>query len=125
MHLMPFFCIPLAIAGSDTGASMRTLLAPATDGWIAQEQPRLYSGKEIFEYMDGAGEVYLAYRFRALLVQRYSRPHQEEILAEIFDMGSSENAFGISTCLRGRGPAVRIGQDGEFKSGPLTFWRGQ
>ncbi len=114
---------PLTLTAVDT--SMLTLLPEATNGWSLQEKPRLYSGREIFEYMDGAGEVYLAYHYTAVLVARYARPNREEILVEVFDMGTSENAFGISTYMRGRGPAVGIGQDGEYKSGLLTFWRGR
>ncbi len=113
---------PLTLLTAD--ASMLTFLPAATNGWSVQVQPRLYSGREIFEYMDGAGEVYLAYHYRAVLVARYARRDRQEILVEIFDMGTSENAFGISTYMRGRGPTVRIGQDGEYRSGLLTFWRG-
>jgi len=102
---------------------MRTFLPDTVGAWKVLEPARLYTGKQIFEYMDGAGEVYLAYHFDTLLVQRYARPNQEEILVEIFDLGDERNAFGISTYMRGRGPAVRIGQDGEYKSGLLCFWR--
>lgn len=104
---------------------MLKFLPAAANGWSVQEQPRLYSGREIFEYMDGAGEVYLAYHYRAVLVARYARPDRQEILVEIFDMVTSEGAFGISTYMRGRGTSVRIGQDGEYRSGLLTFWRGR
>ncbi len=104
---------------------MLKLLPPTVRGWSMQDQPRRYTGREIFEYMDGAGEVYLAYHYRAVLVARYSRPEREEILVEVFDMGTPENAFGISTYMRGRGPGIRIGQDGEYRSGFLTFWRGR
>ena len=47
--------------------------------------------------MNGAGEVYLAYGFQRLLVQRYARPNQEEILVEVFDMGYPRNAYGALT----------------------------
>ncbi len=127
MPLMPFFFIvfPFGLAVSDTGASMRTFLPQVIEGWNVEAEPRFFSGREIFSYMDGAGEVYLAYHYTALLVQRYLRAGQEEILVEIFDMGTPESAFGISTYMRGRGPAIRIGQDGEYKSGLITFWRGR
>jgi hypothetical protein len=102
---------------------MQQFLPSSIDGWTVLEPGRLYSGREIFEYMDGAGEVYLAYNFDSLLVQRYSRAGQEEILVEIFDMGLPRNAFGVFTYMLGRGPAVPIGQDGEYKSGLLCFWK--
>lgn len=117
--------VPLVMAPPDTltPAPMQQFLPSSIDGWTVLEPGRLYSGREIFEYMDGAGEVYLAYNFDSLLVQRYSRAGQEEILVEIFDMGLPRNAFGVFTYMLGRGPAVPIGQAGEYKSGLLCFWK--
>lgn len=102
---------------------MQKLLPPPVDQWSISEPARSYSGDEIFHYMDGAGEVYLAYQFKDLLVQRYVSTEKSEILIEIFDMGSARNAYGIYTYMQGRGPAVEIGQNGEYKSGLLCFWR--
>jgi len=104
---------------------MQPLLPLSIHQWKAFGESRPYAGQEIFGYMDGAGEVYRAYDYRELLTQRYVHPSQGEILAEIFDMGSSRNAFGVFTYMQGRGPAVEIGQDGEYKNGLLCFWRGK
>ncbi|MFH0991462.1 MAG: DUF6599 family protein [bacterium] len=119
--------LPLIIAPSDTlsQTAMQKLLPQSLNQWTVSESARAYSGKEIFKYMNGAGEVYLAYGFHRLLVQRYARPGQEEILVELFDMELPRNAFGAFTNMQGRGPAVGIGQDGEYKSGLLTFWKGR
>jgi len=122
---LPLLILPLVLTVPDSTTPMHLLLPDAFDGWAASEPARIYAGREIFKYMDGAGEVYLAYRFESLLVQRYASPGEEEILVEIFKMGNAQNAFGISTYLRGRGPAVHVGQDGEYKGGFLTFWKGE
>jgi len=106
-----------------TTPAMERLLPPSVHQWTPSEPGLIYRGREIFTYIDGAGEVYLAYNFDSVLVRRYARPGHEEILVEIFDMGSSENAFGVYSYLQGRGPTVPIGQDGEYKSGLLCFWR--
>jgi hypothetical protein len=101
----------------------RELLPEKINGWIASDTARLYSGEEIFDYMDGAGEIYRSYNFNNLLVQRYACPSKEEILVEIFDMGSARNAYGVFTYMQGRGTGVSIGQNGEYKFGLLTFWK--
>lgn len=119
------FILTFVLVAPDTGTPMQNFLPVAVDGWTMSEPSRLFVGREIFTYMDGAGEVYLAYKFDRLLVQRYACPNQEEILLEIFDMETARNAFGISTYMRGRGRPPRIGQDGEYKSGLLSFWRGR
>jgi hypothetical protein len=124
--MLPFaLLLFIAMTPSDTltPTSMQRLLPPSVQQWIPSESSRVYTGREIFTYIDGAGEVYLAYNFASVLVQRYVRPGQEEILVEIFDMASSRNAFGVYTYMMGRGPAVPIGQDGEYKRGLLCFWR--
>lgn len=104
---------------------MQKLLPASALSWTQSEQPKVYSGREIFQYMDGAGEVYLAYGFQRLLTQRYAKTEQEEILVEIFDMGAARNAFGAFTSIKGHGTPVDIGQGGEYKSGLLAFWRGR
>jgi len=121
------FILTFAMTPPDTltQSAMQELLPTSLRGWEVSEPARFYSGREIFHYMDGAGEVYLAYGFRRLLVQRYARPNQEEILVEIFDMGLPRSAFGAFTNMQGRGPAVAIGQQGEFKTGLLSFWKGR
>jgi len=119
--------LPLMMTPSDTltQAVLQKLLPTSVHEWNFAEPSRVYTGREIFKYMDGAGEVYLAYGFQRLLVQRYAHPNQEEILVEIFDMGLPRNAYGAFTNMQGRGPAVEIGQNGEYKSGLLTFWKGR
>ncbi len=104
---------------------MHDFLPSSVHQWKISEAPHSYPGRSIFDYMDGAGEVYLAYKFEDLLVQRYACPGQEEILAELYDMGSPLGAFGIFSYMMGRGPTVPIGQDGEYKGGLLCFWRGR
>jgi hypothetical protein len=119
--------LSLAMPPSDTmtPAVLERFLPPSIDQWTPSESSRIYRGREIFTYIDGAGEVYLAYRFDSVLVQRYARPGQEEILVEIFDMGTSHNAFGVYTYMQGRSPELPIGQAGEYRSGLLCFWRGR
>ena len=120
-------CSPPSFAQQHTSkpTAMDSKLPAAIGTRKSSGAPVSYPGKRIFDYMDGAGEVYRAYDFQDLLVQRYTCPGQEEILVEFFDMGSPRNAFGVFTYMKGRGPAVQIGQDAEYKSGLLCFWKGR
>lgn len=49
----------------------------------------------IFDYMDGAGELYLAYRLRALDVVEFRAPREEPILVELYSLENSDDAFGL------------------------------
>jgi Family of unknown function (DUF6599) len=121
--LFMFLCFFMTGPDAPSGFPMEKFLPSSIHRWTVSDSALCYHGKAIFNYMDGAGEVYLAYDFRDLLVQRYACPGQEEILVEIFDMGLPRNAFGIFSYMEGRGPAVAVGQAGEYKSGLLCFWK--
>jgi hypothetical protein len=120
-----FLMLSVMMAQMDTLQVSRVekLLSSSFKEWNVAGPVRRYSGEQIYDYMDGAGEVFLSYNFKHLIVQRYVALNQEELLVELFDMETSANAFGICTYMLGRGATVDIGQDGEYKSGLLTFWQ--
>ena len=63
--------------------------------WNRLESPRIINSKNIFKYMNGAGELYLGYRFRHLEVFDYTSADQGNILVELYFMESSDDAFGL------------------------------
>ena len=69
---------------------------PKTVGvWQRPDLPRVINSKNIFEYMNGAGELYLGYRFRHLEVFVYTSADQNNILVELYFMETSDDAFGL------------------------------
>ncbi len=69
---------------------------PKTIGvWTRPDSPRVINSKNIFEYMDGAGELYLAYRFDRLEVYEYKADDEKSILVELYYMETSNDAFGL------------------------------
>jgi len=69
---------------------------PKTVGvWNRSESPRIITTKNIFKYMNGAGELYLGYRFRHLEVFDYTSADQGNILVELYFMESPDDAFGL------------------------------
>lgn len=110
--------------GEATENAMLKFLPHEIYGWKAQEKVETYNRETIYDYMDGAGEIYLAYDFRGLLVQRYVKAKAPDITVEIFDMGSSEDAFGIFSHGQGRvEKEMGIGQGSEYRGGLLCFWK--
>ncbi len=67
----------------------------SVDGWTRSAAARRIEPAAIFEYMDGAGELYLAYRFDHLEVVEYASEDQGEILVELYWMRSSDDAYGL------------------------------
>jgi hypothetical protein len=92
--------------------------------WTAESKDRMYDRETIFSYIDGAGEVYRAYNMRSCLSRRYTSPNAPAIVLDIFDMGTSEDAFGVFTHDRD-GRAVDVGQGALYRPGWLSFWKGR
>lgn len=92
------------------------------DGWQKAGNPVTYDQKTLYEYIDGGAELYIAYDFRALYAFRYTSGNDMEIVIDIFDMGSSYDAFGVFS--HGREVDDKeLGQGSEYNSGLLTFWK--
>lgn len=112
-------CLALSRAADDPAA-----LAPAPPaGWSVDGDDGRYDRQTIFDYMDGAGEVYLSFDFRSLFVRNYTREGEEGIVLELYDMGSAAEAYGIFSRSRER-EETGIGNAFEFRSGYCVFWKG-
>ncbi|OGD19979.1 MAG: hypothetical protein A2W03_16030 [Candidatus Aminicenantes bacterium RBG_16_63_16] len=111
-----------AAAAQVESADLAKFLPAEIDGWRPAAADELYTGDRIFEYIDGAGEVYRAYNYRSLLARRYARPGQPDIIADFFDMGVAADAFGVFT--HGlEGARLDIGQGAVASEGQLSFWK--
>jgi hypothetical protein len=115
----------LAACGEELGmVKTGEALVAKIDGWELKGDPERYSGEGIYDYMDGAGELYRLFGYRELVVARYGREGEPEILVEIFEMGRSNDAFGVFTHAR-EGPSAGVGSDSYSRSGLLCFWKGR
>ena len=99
------------------------VLPDQVDGWSTAERDQLYTRDDIFDYMNGAGEMYLAYDFEKLFFREYTRPAAPPFIAEIYEMNSSEDAYGVFTNDTD-GKAVNVGQGAIYAQGLLRFWKG-
>ena len=91
-------------------------------GWKADGQDKVFTRQTIFDYMDGGGEIYLAYDFQRLLAREYARPGAPRIVAEVYQMASSRDAYGVFTHDTD-GQPVTVGQAGLYSAGLLRFWK--
>jgi hypothetical protein len=126
--------IPRAAQAEDKKASSMNLELPQTlNGWTLSGPAQRVEPKAIFDYMDGAGELYLGYRFKFLDVYEYNNPGQSDILVELYWMDSADDAFGLFSGDWG-GDAVDLasvpGQDSPsivralYGAGLLRIWSG-
>jgi len=112
------------VKGEQKGKMNPEISLPAeAAGWKWDGKEMKYGSKSVFQYMDGSAELYLAYGFQNLRVRRFEKLNQPPITLELYDMASSENAYGVFSFER-QDESVRIGQGSEFGGGLLRFWKG-
>lgn len=126
------FLIALLIGGSfllmaqkshaDPLEALHKALPNQIEGWTVQPKDRYFDDETIFDYIDGAGEIYKAYNMRKCLSRRYTTPNGPPIVLDIFDMQSSEDAFGVFTHDQD-GEHIDVGQGALYRSGWLSFWK--
>jgi len=117
--------LPQGITGEAKGNMKQEISLPLESaGWKWDRKDLNYNRRTIFDYIDGAGELYLSYNFQGVRVRRFEKPGQPSIIAELFDMGSSEEAYGVFSFER-QDEDAGIGQGSEFGGGLLRFWKGK
>ncbi len=119
----------MPLPGAVMTAAALLALAPASPdevaGWTAVGPATRYDASTIFKYIDGHGEVYLAYGMTACFARRYAGPAGEgDLVLDVFEMDSAADAFGVFTHSR-EGEAVDLGQGASFGYGTLALWKGR
>jgi hypothetical protein len=102
--------------------SLGNLLPQEINGWKVKGKGTVYNPKTIFDYINGAGEVYRSYNFKELWSMRFAKEGKPDIIADIFDMATSKDAFGVFTHDL-EGEETGIGQGSTYKGGLLSFWK--
>jgi hypothetical protein len=96
---------------------------PEAADWTWDQNETAFEGDSLYNYIDGAAEVYLAYNFQSLSARRYTKTGHPDIIADVYRMGSAEDAFGVFS-LEQQDPEAGIGQGSEFGGSLLRFWKG-
>ncbi len=97
-------------------------LFPEIKGWKETAPVRSYSPNRLFDYIDGAADLYLTYDFQELLVQEYQNEEKATVVVEIYRHPNPLQAFGIySQERRPGGNFVEVGVQGYTDAGVLNF----
>jgi len=91
--------------------------------WEFSEEPEMYLPETLFEYINGAAEIYLVYDFQELIVAQFEKKDSPASLTmEIYDMGEVKNSFGIYSAERfPDSNFLSIGNGGYVEEGALNF----
>ncbi len=104
-------------------AEMSPYYLPESVGaWSRPESSKIIDSTNIFKYMNGAGELYLGYRFDRLEVFDYTSENQDNILVELYFMETSDDAFGLLSLDWGGEPVSFDGSPANSSNQSLTSW---
>lgn len=78
--------------------------------------------EDFYRYINGGAELYLNYGFKKLAKRNYLFGGSHQLKAEIFDMGSPANAFGVFSYSRDT-VNIDVGQGAQYMGGSLIFWQ--
>lgn len=89
-------------AGQSPAPAQSIQWLPPTDfapGWQWSAPPTAYSPDDLFEYINGNADLYLAYDFVELVTVEFVNGEQSLVI-DIYNMGNPLNAFGIYSTYR-------------------------
>jgi len=123
---MLLYILSIVIIGAcgmrEESQKLARLLPDAVEGWQIGREDQVFNRGNLYNYINGGAEIYLAYGFKELINRTYVLPDQPDLLADILDMGASENAFGVFAHSR-ESIASDFGQGSEYHQGYLHFWK--
>jgi hypothetical protein len=94
-------------------------------GWSQAKAPQVFRTDNLWEFIDGAAETYLAYGFQEIATAAYAHAGGIEANVDLYRMADPLNAFGIYA--QEADPDAEflpIGAEGYLGSNVLNFWRG-
>jgi hypothetical protein len=99
---------------------------PAIPGWRLTGEPIVYTPTNLWDFIDGAAESYLAYSFVDLHVGEYAGPESVTVRVELYCHADPDNAFGIYATERAPDYSfLTVGAQGYEAEGILNFLTGR
>lgn len=92
MSFLFLAALPMTI---NTSAPSSIQLPRQVEQWTRPDSAQTVTAQTLFDYMDGAGELYLGFRFDSLQVVEYTAADTYSLLVEIYYMHESDDAFGL------------------------------
>jgi len=98
---------------------------PEISGWKQSEEIQTFIPKTLFEYINGAADLYLMYDFEELKVAEYMNEKKASVTVEVYRHKTPVHAFGIYSEERlSNANFVDIGAQGYIEEDVLNFVAG-
>jgi hypothetical protein len=113
--------LPLAVMSGEKEPK----LFPNVPGWTLLPDSTVYTPGTLWEYINGAADLFLSYQFQDLHIAYYRTSPEIEIRAEVYRHASGEDAYGMYSQERSpENAAMPFGAEGYADVGMLNFVAG-
>ncbi len=103
----------------------KTFIFPEVPGWKRSVEIQTFSPKTLYEYIDGAADLYLMYDFQELKVAEYSNEKKTSVIIDVYRHKTPIHAFGIYSQERlSDANFLDIGAQGYIEANVLNFVAG-
>jgi hypothetical protein len=103
----------------------KTFTFPELPGWKQSGDIQTFSPKDLYEYIDGAADLYLSYDFQELKVAEYQNEKKASVTIEVYRHKTPLHAFGIYSQERlSDANFLDIGAQGYSETDALNFVSG-
>ncbi len=119
------FLLGILLLGAP-GAAAKDVRFPRIAGWQLSAEIQRFEPKTLYEYINGAADLYLACGFEELKVAEYGNGQKASVIVELYRQRTSRDAFGIYSQERLPEAAVLpVGAEGYIAVNILNFVAGR
>lgn len=121
--LLLFCNLLLLLPGQQVEGKPITL--PEIRGWKLEGKPQVFSPETLYEYINGAADLYLDYEFQELTVTEYQGEKKAGVIIEVYRHRDPTQAFGIYSQERlADARYLDLGAQGYYEPGLMNFLSG-
>jgi hypothetical protein len=119
---LPLFLFFTMIVTAQTLNDPAKSLPDSIDGWKKLSKDRTFNDKNLYDYIDGAAELYISFGFSKVFNRIYSAGEEKEIFVDIFYMNTPPDAFGAFSFSSGK-IGNDFGMQSQIAKGAIVFWK--
>jgi hypothetical protein len=107
------------------GAEAKDFSFPEITGWKQSGEVQTFTPKTLFEYINGAADLYIMYDFQELKVAEYLNEKKASVIVDVYRHKTPTHAFGIYSQERlSDANFLEIGAQGYIEQNILNFLTG-
>jgi len=119
-----FVCVTLGVFNPRWvfSSDRKTFVFPEVTGWKQSGEIQTFQPENLFDYNDGAADLYLSYDFQELKVAEYRNEKKASVIVEVYRHRTPTHAFGIYSQERlANANFIDVGTQGYIETNVLNF----